>query len=294
MADIKKIKLPGVATAFDIVDQGARDLISQLESKTEYLGVTTTELTDGASTNPITIGGVPVTAVAGNIANYGSKEFIFNGTIWQEFGDLSELGDLAFVDTAETTYTPVGTVSTPTISLGGTAEAAAQSITVGGSATAAAQTVTIGGTASAAAQSVSIGGTATAAAQSIELTSSSVSIPNVTAVGSMPTYAVDANGVLTITDGAVPTLGTAISVHDVTGATASSSSVDLTSVTATASASSVDLTSVTATAQASDVSLTNVTATAQASSVDFTSMTATSSQPTFTGTEATIVVEPTV
>lgn len=265
MSNITQIILPvsGVATTFDIVDSGARELIEDLESYTAYLGVTTTELTDGSTTNPITINGESVTAETGNIVNYGSKEFIFNGTAWQEFGDLSGLGDLAFKDDASATYTPAGTMTDPTI-------------TVGGTATAAAQTITVGGTASAAAQTIAVGGTATAAAQTINLTSTEKSIPNVTSVGSMPTFTVDSNGVLTITDGTVPTLGTAITVNDVTAATAQSSSVDLTSVTATASASSVDLTSVTATAQDSGVSLANVTATASGTA--------------FTGTAATITV----
>lgn len=263
MADIKQIKLPGSNTVYDIVDAGARSLISDLQNYTDYLGVTTTELTDGSTTNPITINGESVTAETGNIANYGSKEFIYNGSAWQEFGDLSGLGDLAFEDTAEGTYTPAGSITQPTVSIGGTASAAAQ-------------TATVGGTASAAAQTVTLGGTASAAAQSISLTSSSVSIPNVTAVGSMPTYTVDSNGVLEITAGATPTLGTDISVHDVTAATASASSVDFTSMTATAQASSVDLTNVTVTNAASSVDLTNVTATATGAA--------------FTGTEATITV----
>lgn len=222
MADIKQVQLPGSQVVYDIVDAGARALIADLQSYTDYLGVTSTELTDGSTINPIIISGESVTAVVGNIANYGSKEFIFNGTAWQEFGDLSGLGALAFEDTAVASYTPAGTMTDPTVTVSGTASAAAQTITVGG--------------------------TANAAAQDISLTSSSVTIPNVTAVGSMPTFTVDANGVLTITDGVVPTLGTAIEVNNVTGATASASSVDLTSVTATAQASSVDLTNVTATA----------------------------------------------
>lgn len=265
MADIKKIKLPGMSTPYDIVDAGARELISELQQYTDYLGVTTTALEDGDTTNPITIVGEadPVTAVAGNIVNYGSKEFIFNGTAWAEFGDLSGLGELAFEDTAEGSYTPAGTMTDPTVSIGGTS-------------TAAAQTATVGGTASAAAQTATVGGTAQAAAQSISLTSSEVSIPNVTAVGAMPTYSVDANGVLEITAGATPTLGTAIGVHDVTAATASASSVDLTNVTVTNAASAVDLTSVTVTNQASAVDLTNVTATATGTA--------------FSGTPATITV----
>ena len=129
---IKQITLPvsGVATTYDIVDQGARDLIEQLQAYTDYLGVTTTPLSDGATTNPITIVGVvdPVTAKKGNIANSGSAEFIFNGSSWAEFGDLSGLGALAFKDSASASYTPAGTMTDPTITLGGTAEAAREHI----------------------------------------------------------------------------------------------------------------------------------------------------------------------
>ena len=291
MADIKKILLPGMSEAYDIVDAGARSLISQLEAYSDYLGVTTTELVDNVTTSPnVVIAGETVEAKKGNIVNYGSAEFIYTGTVWQKFGDLSALGDLAYEDTASGSYTPAGTMTDPTVTIGGTATAAAQTVTIGGTASAAAQSASVGGTASAAAQTATVGGTASAAAQSISLTSSDVSIPNVTAVGSMPTYEVDANGVLTITAGATPTLGTAISVHDVTAATAQASSVDLTSVTVTNQASSVDLTSVTVTNSASSVDLASVTATAQASDVNLSSVTATASGTAFAGTPATIVV----
>ena len=110
MADLSKIVLQD-GSEYNLKDAAARASISALEQYTDYLGVTTTELTDGATTNPITINGESVTANKGNIANYGSKEFIFNGTAWQEFGDLSGLGELAFEDSAEGTYTPAGTVS---------------------------------------------------------------------------------------------------------------------------------------------------------------------------------------
>lgn len=113
MPDISQIKLPS-GSVYDIKDQGARDLIADLSGYTAYLGVTTTALTDGATTNPITIDSKSVTAKTGNIANYGSKEFIFNGTAWQEFGDLSGLGALAYKDSASGSYKPEGTVSKPT------------------------------------------------------------------------------------------------------------------------------------------------------------------------------------
>ena len=115
MANIKQIKLPQVATPYDIVDQGARDLIAGLSGSTQYLGVTTTQLVDNVTTNPsITVGGKTVTASAGGIATYQSKEFIYNGSVWQEFGDLSALGDLAYKDTASGPITPAGSVSQPT------------------------------------------------------------------------------------------------------------------------------------------------------------------------------------
>lgn len=114
MADIKTITLPSGNT-YNIVDQGARDLIAGLSGSTMYLGVTTTELVDNVTTSPnIIVGGKTVSASAGGIATYGSKEFIYNGTVWQEFGDLSALGDLAYKDSASGKFTPNGSVSQPT------------------------------------------------------------------------------------------------------------------------------------------------------------------------------------
>ena len=115
MANIKKITLP-TGTTYDIVDQGARDLIDALSGYTSFLGVTTTPLTDGATTNPITISGQPILATTGAITAYGSAEFIWNGSAWQEFGDLGALGALAYKDSASTTYTPTGNVTQPTFS----------------------------------------------------------------------------------------------------------------------------------------------------------------------------------
>lgn len=73
--------------------------------------VTTTPLTDGATTNPITVNGEPVTVDTGDIAVYSHKEFIWDGSAWDELGDLSGLGDLAYKDTASgTAVTTVGTL----------------------------------------------------------------------------------------------------------------------------------------------------------------------------------------
>ena len=116
MADIKQITLPSGQT-YDLVDAGARELISALEAYSEFIGVTSTELTDGSTTNPVIINGESVTAKKGEIVTYGSAEFIWNGSAWQEFGDLSALGALAYKSSASGTYTPAGTVSTPDITV---------------------------------------------------------------------------------------------------------------------------------------------------------------------------------
>ena len=55
-----------------------------------FRGSTTTALTDGATTNPITIDGSSYTAVMGDMVIYGNKEFLFDGTSWHEMGDLSD------------------------------------------------------------------------------------------------------------------------------------------------------------------------------------------------------------
>ena len=57
---------------------------------THYKGTTTTALTDGSTTNPITIliedEPVTYTAVMGDIVVYGSSEFIFDSNAWKEIG----------------------------------------------------------------------------------------------------------------------------------------------------------------------------------------------------------------
>lgn len=160
MPEISQITMPS-GTTYDLKDAQARRAKG-------WIGITTTALTDGATTNPITIDGESVTASSGNIASYNNKEFIFNGTVWQEFGDLDDLGDLAYKDSATGSYTPEGSVSTPTITV----------------------------------------------------TPTTANVPNVTNVGSMPTFTVQ-NETLIITAGAVPTLGTAIEVMTDAAATSS-------------------------------------------------------------------------
>lgn len=91
--------------------------VDNLSGFTKYLGKTTTALTDGSTTNPITINGESVTAEAGDITLYGNGEFIFDGTAWAAFGDLGALGALAYKDTVAVSTVATGSVSAPTISV---------------------------------------------------------------------------------------------------------------------------------------------------------------------------------
>lgn len=117
MADTKYLSKVTIGEdTYDLKDAEARAAIAELEAYTDYLGVTTTALTDGATTNPVSIGGKDVEAKKGNIVNYGSKEFIWNGSAWQEFGDMSGVKSMAYVDSATGDYTPAGNVTGTAVS----------------------------------------------------------------------------------------------------------------------------------------------------------------------------------
>lgn len=114
MADISKITLPS-GTTYNLKDEQARNDIQTIQSGlaggVKLIGTTTTPLTDGATTNPITINNKSVTAVAGNLVRYNQGEYLFDGTSWAFMGDLSSLGDLAYKDSASGSFTPAGSIS---------------------------------------------------------------------------------------------------------------------------------------------------------------------------------------
>lgn len=85
--------------------------VAKLSNATHWLGVTTTSLTDGSTTNPITINGESVTAVSGDIVqDSNGNEYIFNGTAWQALGSsVGTLKAFAYADTGSVTITPAGT-----------------------------------------------------------------------------------------------------------------------------------------------------------------------------------------
>lgn len=60
-----------------------------LANAMHFKGSTTTEISDGATTATITISGKSYSAVAGDVVLFNNKEFIWNGSIWEELGDES-------------------------------------------------------------------------------------------------------------------------------------------------------------------------------------------------------------
>jgi hypothetical protein len=60
--------------------------VDNSDGAVHYKGTTTTALSNGSTTNPITIDGEEYTAVFGDIAVYDYTEFVFDGTQWSEIG----------------------------------------------------------------------------------------------------------------------------------------------------------------------------------------------------------------
>ena len=220
---IKQITLPS-GTTYDLVDQGGRELIAQISGTKAWLGITTTALTDGATTNPITIDGESITAVAGNMTAYGEEEFIFNGTKWQAFGDLSDLGDLAYKDSATVSgscsvtpsgtietgsgtanYTPAGTNASSSVS--GTCSVTPSGTIGTGSGTANYTPAGSNGSSSVSGScSVTPSGSVSAPTISVDSAGSTTTVNSITDVGTLPSFTV-ANEVLTLSAGTLPTKG---------------------------------------------------------------------------------------
>ena len=104
----------------EVYDSVAREAI---KGGTHFLGVTSTAITDGSATNPVTIGEDSVTAKNGDIVVSGNKEFIFasHDSKWHELGDTTGLGALALKDSVSAVYTPAGTITKPDVTVTPTA-----------------------------------------------------------------------------------------------------------------------------------------------------------------------------
>lgn len=123
----KRITLPYSNTAYIIADSGSSkvEVHAQNFAECPFKSVgkgggsgsgaaiyrTTTALTDGATTNPITVDGESVTVKSGDFAVYNTQEFIWDGIQWDLLGDRVGLGDLAYKSSATgTAVTTVGTL----------------------------------------------------------------------------------------------------------------------------------------------------------------------------------------
>ena len=99
-----------------IKDAEAQQAISDLQKSVtgamHFLGLSTTAITDEASTGPWVIesktyiaSGTPeegqILLKAGDAALYAKKEFVWNGSMWREYGDMSSLKSLAYKDASD-------------------------------------------------------------------------------------------------------------------------------------------------------------------------------------------------
>ena len=119
MADISQIEIPS-GEVFDIKDTTAREDISKIKDSiagsVHFRGVTSSELHDGSTRNPIVINGELYKASRGDFVFNKAKEYIWDESKWNEFGDLTGLKSLAYKDEASASYTPEGTLSRQTFS----------------------------------------------------------------------------------------------------------------------------------------------------------------------------------
>ena len=109
MPEISKITLPS-GTTYDIKDATARQGVA---GGVMFRGVTTTAITDGATTTSYVVGSDTITAKNGDLVVSGTKEFLYsdNDHKWHEMGDNSALKALAYKDSASGTVTATGSVN---------------------------------------------------------------------------------------------------------------------------------------------------------------------------------------
>ena len=78
----------------------------------KYCGITTTALTDGDTTKTIKINNADHTAETGCVVFYGDKEFVYNGTAWEELGYPTDLSGYKTKQTAVADPTANGVSTT--------------------------------------------------------------------------------------------------------------------------------------------------------------------------------------
>ena len=192
---LSQITLPSGST-YDLKDAQARADIQALQTSLSgamhYIGISSTAITDGGTQNP-TIDGKQRTmsaSDAGAVCIYGEKEYVWNGTKWQEFGSTGSLKALAFKDRANGSFTPAGSVAVNT-------------------ATTTNKTATVAPASSGAATYTPAGSVA-APTVSVKTAGSTTTVNSITAVGTLPSFTTTVRGeTLTLgwNAGTLPTKG---------------------------------------------------------------------------------------
>jgi hypothetical protein len=94
----------GKITAAEDKITALQTAVEALSSATDFIGVTSTAISDGSATNPVKINEQDYTAAKGDIVIYGNKEFIWDGAKWVELGDTTALAqDVETLKTAAET-----------------------------------------------------------------------------------------------------------------------------------------------------------------------------------------------
>ena len=90
-----------------------------IDNALHFIGITTTAITDNATTNPIKVNGNNHTAVAGDVVLYNDNEYVFDGSKWLELGDGSSHALKTNTITAGKGLTDGGAIgNNPTINVG--------------------------------------------------------------------------------------------------------------------------------------------------------------------------------
>lgn len=295
---ISKVRLPGSKEQYLIKDAEARQMIQDLGSPMHFVGKFDT---------------LPPVAdyESGDVCVVANKEYILvdlDGTkSWEEFGDLGDLGQLAYADTASAEYQPAGSVTTEFTPAGQvTVEVAQVSGTISqptftGTAFTATSNFTPEGTISVGEGAANYTPEGTISAPEFTGTTATISVSGQYAgesISYQPDGTVSAPEVTTATfTGAESTFMGQYQPAGTISAPSTTAETVVKSVTATASGSSAQYDKMTASVGAVDETLTLAYATTTVSNIVEPTITVTPvtadvvasvAAPTFTGTTATI------
>lgn len=117
-----------------------------LASAMKFLGTSTTAITDGATTSPITVSDSSITPTAGNVVLYGQKEFVWTGNVWEELGNEGSYKVVqAAIASPEVDGTADAFIDTITQDANGNITATKKSVSLSGGEAAAEDATVVGG-----------------------------------------------------------------------------------------------------------------------------------------------------